>query len=197
MAEVTWVSIRPRSTGRSTGKTRQQTARGLSMEGLDAFPRQVEAESEDPPVPERFLPGECRLLLAQGPSMEGSDSVPRIVPYEVGESTERSDNSRTSPHRGSAVHTPHGQVTKPPSPQAGPAAALDEEIGLVGPSSPGKKVALRSKPPNPPRTKHCPTCGKACQSIKILNKHMKEVRQPVHLQVVPQEVQNQGKQSKT
>ena len=135
----------------------------------------MEAEPEDPPVPERFLPGGRWLILARGPSTEGSDSVPRLVPYDVGESTEGSDNIRTSPRRESAVHTPHGQGTKPPSPQAGPAAVSDEEIGLVGPSSPGEMEASLSKPPNPPRTKHCPTCGKACHSTKILNKHVKEV----------------------
>ena len=50
---------------------------------------------------------------ARGPSTEGSDSLPRLVPYEMGEFTEGSDNNSMSPRRGSAVTRP---TVRPPSP---------------------------------------------------------------------------------
>ena len=162
--------IPSQSTGRLTRMAGAPTARDSSTERSDAPTGQGETEPEGPPDPERFLLGGHQLFLVQGPSTEGPKSVSKIVHFKVGESTEGS-NRRTSPHRRPVAYKPHGKATKCPSPQADPVTTSEEEIGLGGPSSSGEKKAAQSKPPSPPKMRQCATCGKACRSLKVLNKH--------------------------
>ena len=121
--------------------------------------------------PERRAGLEPGANVYRGPA----GSRPRIVHVEGGESAGGSNNKGTSPRRRPAAYRPHGKATKRPSPQADPVTAPEEEIGLGGPSGSGEKEASQSKPPSLPKTRPCPTCGKLCRSLKVLNKHRKEV----------------------
>ena len=150
----------------------------------------------------REVPARGRqLYLDQGPSTEGPESTPRIVHFEVGESTEGSNNRRTSPRRkpatflllaplasrlqrkppkqptgsGPATHKPPGKATKRPSPKVDPVAAAEGEVSMGGPSRVGEKKVAQSRPPRPPKTMKCPICGRVCHGLKVLNKHHREV----------------------
>ena len=93
----------------------------------------------------------------------------------MGESTEGSNNRRTSPRRRPVAYKPPGKATKRPSPQADPVTTSEEDIVLEGPISLGEKKAAPSKPPSPLKTKLCHTCGKACPRLKARNKHIEKV----------------------
>ena len=123
--------------------------------------------------PGKSGPPERRVGLGPGVKMyrRPADSRPRIMHVKRGETTEGSHNRSTSPRWRQAAYRPHGKATKRHSAQADPVAAPEEEIGSGGPSSSGEKETSQAKTPSSPKTRTCPTCGKACHSLKTLNKH--------------------------